>query len=603
MKKLREHWKAAAGAVAALVILAVVGIMAASGTAHFTYTNLEETQPDLYVSKTVTSVLDGYTVPDQEFTFVLKWDQDGDGYLEFASEVSYKLYDSTGKQIINENTSDGSFKTSSTGRFTLKDGQYAYFEFAGQVEYEITELDVDGFTQTVPSGGGTATGTIPAEGTTVEFENAYIPEDQEGEETMLAIRKDITWPDGYEVPDDITAEFTFSVKIDGELYKNQPYTVYNTNMTEELDRDTTDSEGKLTLQYGQVALFEEIDVGVDYEIEEVDNPDGWKVTGETKYTGSTTAPIIYAYFTNTGTTLTVDKVRSDGVTGVEDEFTFILTDNDGEPIAGAAYYVYDAKGNLTGNVLTTNEDGEFTLQAGQKAFFIGLAEGSYKVVEEDPDGYDRYPEEGYTAEVSFDNADDHTFTNTQLTNITIRKAEANDTSKLLAGAEFTIYKLKDDVNVDEAEDDDWEPYPDSDSAVKATSEDGILTYTDLPEGTYMIKETAAPEGYMLTGDPIIVTLPYSMTDSEIANEHVDTEADDFKGLYNSDEGAYYFYDITYDVTNMQNLMELPNTGGFPWLLLALIIGAILIAVGVYMYRRHKKKEGQSGQSPDPQPAM
>ncbi len=189
MKKyFRNLW-----AVVLIVAMALsVSTVAMADNAHFTFYDTDEEQPDLYVAKTVSSAVEGYTVPDATFTFVLRWDKDGDGTLEYAGNEIYYVYNEDGTQVWNDATSSYIFRTSANGQFTLKDGQYARFEWAGQVEYEITELETSGFTQTQPAGGQAATGTVDEKGTIVIFENVYIPTGDEDETTQLIIRKDIS---------------------------------------------------------------------------------------------------------------------------------------------------------------------------------------------------------------------------------------------------------------------------------------------------------------------------------------------------------------------------------------------------------------------------
>ncbi len=244
----------------ALVLGGTVSAFASSDSenAHFTFTNAYINEPDLYVTKTVSSAVEGYTVPeDTEFTFILKWDQDGDGVLEFASNEIYYLYENDGAQVTNS-AGGYTFRTGSDGSFTLKAGQYAKFEWAGTVDYEITEVPLTGFTQTEPAGGEAATGTVDENGTTVTFANVYIPDNPEGDTTTLSIRKDITWPSGYEQPDLSDAEFTFKVTIDGSAYNGETYTIYDTASGNSVSTGRTDSDGQLTISGGQTAQFSDV---------------------------------------------------------------------------------------------------------------------------------------------------------------------------------------------------------------------------------------------------------------------------------------------------------------------------------------------------------
>lgn len=75
-----------------------------------------------------------------------------------------------------------------------------------------------------------------------------------------------------------------------------------------------------------------------------------------------------------------------------------------------------------------------------------------------------------------------TITNTKISNtLKILKVEKGNETKLLPGAEFTLYKGTDDTGeiVDK----------------KVTDNKGSIEFTDLREGTYFLKETKAPDGY------------------------------------------------------------------------------------------------------------
>lgn len=309
-----KRWRKRLVSIALTAVLTLgLSVAAWADNAHFTFTDLYEDVANLYVEKTVTSALEGYTIPDAVFTFVLKWDQNGDGYLEFAENEIYYVYNENGSQVRNETTGSYIFRTDETGRFTLQAGQYAMFEWTGQVEYEITELETDGFIQTSPAGGEAATGIVDEKGTYVTFENLYIPSglDPDSETTMLAVRKDISWPAGYEMPDLSDVKFIFKITIDGEAYTNEAYTIYDSSMTTREGTARTNGDGIFTLTGGQLALFEEVPVGVDYEVEELATA-GWHAAGDDVYAGVTTAPIVYAYFTNTPDNINVLKMPNTG---------------------------------------------------------------------------------------------------------------------------------------------------------------------------------------------------------------------------------------------------------------------------------------------------
>ncbi len=564
--------------------------------AHFTFWNIREEQPDLYVAKTASSAVDGYSVPeDAEFTFTLKWDQDGGGTLEPASNVTYYVYNADGIQVESPDSSDGSFTTTSEGGFSLQAEQYAVFKEAGEVEYEITESKTEDFMQIVPADSEPATGVVDSEGSMVTFENLYIPPGTEEETTRLAIRKDIQWPSEYEMPDFSEITFTFQVTINGSLYGEQDYTVYNADMSQELSTGTTESDGTFTINGGQTVVFEDVKCDVDYKIEEINTKTGWRTVGETSYEGTTEAPILFTYFTNAGASFTVSKERSDGILG-DEVFTFILTDNTGNVMSDISYYLYGSDGSLLDSHLSTGENGGFALLTGQTVIFTGIADGQgYQIQEETADHFESLESQNGT--MDYNTLAEHTFTNNHLTDITIKKAENNNMNHLLGGAKFTIYSLKEGVEFDSATDDDWIPYPNAEDAVKTTEEDensnlyGTCCFYDLPFGIYKIEETEAPENYNRSADPVFVTLPCSMTGDEIKAEGIDTDSDDFTGVWSDLDNTYYFYNLTFNITNQHVLMEMPHTGGWGWIYFVLIVvGCMVVGISVYVRNKRNRKE-------------
>ncbi len=85
-----------------------------------------------------------------------------------------------------------------------------------------------------------------------------------------------------------------------------------------------------------------------------------------------------------------------------------------------------------------------------------------------------------------------TYQNTQILGaIRVTKTGTNTTNKL-SGAEFTLYKYN-------AVSSKYEVYKDKDNQdyIVTTDATGTAIFEDLPYGTYMVKETRAPKGYVL----------------------------------------------------------------------------------------------------------
>lgn len=118
---------------------------------------------------------------------------------------------------------------------------------------------------------------------------------------------------------------------------------------------------------------------------------------------------------------------------------------------------------------------------------------------------------------------------------------------------------------------------------KETDEKGELLFDDLLPDTYTITETKTVSGKNLLKEPLVVTLPLSVTQAEVDKGNVDT-SNAIK-----QEDTYYFYHPTYEITNDANL-KLPTTGGFNNIkaYVPLIGGFALILAVVFYYFKKKK---------------
>ena len=129
----------------------------------------------------------------------------------------------------------------------------------------------------------------------------------------------------------------------------------------------------------------------------------------------------------------------------------------------------------------------------------------------------------------------------------------------------------------------WFTIKDSDGkevASKETDEKGELLFDDLLPDTYTITETKTASGKNLLKEPLVVTLPLSVTQAEVDKGNVDTS----NAIKQGD--TYYFYHPTYEITNDANL-KLPSTGGFKTYL-PLIGGFALILFAIFYYFKKKK---------------
>ena len=115
-----------------------------------------------------------------------------------------------------------------------------------------------------------------------------------------------------------------------------------------------------------------------------------------------------------------------------------------------------------------------------------------------------------------------------------------------------------------------------------TDATGEITFDGLIPDTYTITETKTKEGKTLLREPITATIPLTMSQAEVDKQNVDTSKAIKQG------SNYYFYHLTYEVSNDARL-DLPKTGG--WIdYLPLAGGMILILSGLFIYYRKKRRK-------------
>ena len=312
--------------IAVLCILSMVlPVCAEETTPRVTFENVKNTNPDLHISKEVENADDRYEMPDTRFTFTLKLNG------ELAEEKEYRVYDETGKEVFKyqdgESTEDKEgklrFATTRSGNFTLLGGQTARFEYVGAgTQYEVAESETDGWTQIRPAAGTSLRGTVAPAGSSAEFTNLYEPTVPGQDTADLKIVKNVSYPDGYELPE--SASFGFVLKIGGKAYANQTYTVMDNSSEEAVSTGQTDTEGHFVLPQNTTAVFAEVAADSDYEITE-EETEGWRTVGERVRKGAVKAPFTSVRYTNTQASFVVSKSLTEGTS--EDDFTFTLLNN------------------------------------------------------------------------------------------------------------------------------------------------------------------------------------------------------------------------------------------------------------------------------------
>lgn len=159
------------------------------------------------------------------------------------------------------------------------------------------------------------------------------------------------------------------------------------------------------------------------------------------------------------------------------------------------------------------------------------------------------------------------------------KGTAKFTNQMIQGS---IKLVKKDSNGRVLKDVEFEIHSSDGAQVAKAKTDaaGEITFDGLIPDTYTITETKTKEGKTLLKEPITITLPLTMSQAEVDKNNVDTSKAIKQG------SNYYFYHLTYEVTNDSRL-DLPKTGG--WIdYLPLAGGMILILGGLFVYYRKKK---------------
>ena len=201
-----------------------------------------------------------------------------------------------------------------------------------------------------------------------------------------------------------------------------------------------------------------------------------------------------------------------------------------------------------------------------------------------------YETPAVTWETDYDTATVYTY------GIKVTKTDDKDADKLLAGAEFQVYKDEDENGViDDGESaiqfastgsGTYRVAANGDSKVTTIGGDSAdtpnLTLSGLDVGTYILKETKAPDGYNLPSH----TFSVKITDGTNADPATDPD-----GLVDTDESSAKdgYNEIT--ITNTQGF-TLPTTGGMGTVLFTaggvVLLGAGLVLLVVFLRRRRAK---------------
>mgnify|MGYP000416331812 FL=1 len=177
--------------------------------------------------------------------------------------------------------------------------------------------------------------------------------------------------------------------------------------------------------------------------------------------------------------------------------------------------------------------------------------------------------------------------------INLKKYEA-DGKTPIAGVEFEIKFIKQAIIPTSKMHPNFKRLlKEGESTIRHTDENGDVFFDNLDQGTYQITEIKTLDGNSLLKEPIIVTVPMTMTEQE-ANAYGNVDFTSAKEDVNY-SGKWYFYECLFEITNNATF-KMPMTGdsgtwkyGFIGLGIVMAIGAGFVICNTKSKRVRKQK--------------
>lgn len=239
------------------------------------------------------------------------------------------------------------------------------------------------------------------------------------------------------------------------------------------------------------------------------------------------------------------------------------TNEDGNSLPGASFTLYDKDGKAVATVVS---------DAAGLVRFTDIPVGSYTIRETAaPEGY-VLSTEVLSITLEKDATRSFTFVNRRDEQPvgsagSLSLLKVNNEGQQLAGAEFSLYGA--DGNL---------------VARAVTGTDGVVRFTNLPFGTYSIRETAAPTGYQLFEGAQTVEISAATPDRSFTLRNTREDEPGIGGWEEEETPGTGGWEDGGTPGG-----KLPQTGGIPKSFFLLLAGVALLGVGIFTLKGRKAK--------------
>ena len=327
------------------------------------------------------------------------------------------------------------------------------------------------------------------------------------------------------------------------------YKATDKNYENEIAKAESNGTGKV--------VFKNIEYG-DYIIKETKAPEGYELTNK----------ILKASITTDGEAVKTNPVSISN-TKTKGSIEFTKLGENKEKLKGAEFTLYKETDTKFKNPIDKAVSDRNGLVK-----FKNVEYGNYVIKEtKAPKGYtlsDKLLKASVSENKKVVEAEPNSISNTKIRgSIRITKIDEK-TEKTLHGSEFTLYD-KDGKEIE----------------VSTTDIDGIVIFESIEYGEYIIKETRAPEGYILSKDENKVSIESTDTkDLTVTNKKKDSTIDNNE----KNNGSLSAKDNLITKNNILDkvVSVLPKTGSLFDTVVILSIGILVILSGLYFLLKRNK---------------